>query len=142
MRFLLLAVIFVALAFIALRASLPKPSTASGGPPVESTTDGGESTYLQGPVLRAASVAVADMVAFEEEVIASNPNPEKVSEVTRCFARAESYDVRVREAPDRYIVEVIPIAARCLKKGRLLGGDGTYEISKEHFEILKKDYGE
>jgi hypothetical protein len=142
MRFLVLAVMAVALGFVALRASLPKPGKPSGMPLVEAAADGGESTYLQGPVLRAASVAVADMVAFEEQVIASNPNPQNVSEVTRCFDRAESYDVRVREAPDRYIVEVIPIAARCLKKGRLLGGDGTYEISKERFEILKKDYGE
>ena len=98
---------------------------------------------LDGPTLKAISMATGDLLALKEQTIAQIPDPKLVTDFNRCFARLESYDVTVREAADRYQVEVIPVGERCLEPGETLrGGGGTYEIGKKNFAILKRDYGE
>ena len=98
---------------------------------------------LEGPLLKAVSVATGDLLALEEENLKAIPDPKLITEFNRCFTRLEAYDVRVSEEPDHYTIAVIPVAERCLKSGYMKGGGGDYTISKDgSFRILKKEYGE
>jgi hypothetical protein len=127
----------VALAlWIFLRAdALPGPRLADAGQETE--------RHLHGPLMRAISVATSDLLAIEAQNIARIPDPSKVTEFHRCFARLESYDVSVTESADRYRIQVIPVAERCLKPGESLrGGGGAYEISKKDYSIISKDLWE
>jgi hypothetical protein len=85
----------VALAlWIFLRAdALPGPRLADAGQETE--------RHLQGPMMRAISVATSDLLAIEAQNIARIPDPSKVTEFHRCFVRLESYDISVTESVDR-----------------------------------------
>ena len=94
--------------------------------------------WIQGPILRAASVAVSDLLAATQGETASP----KASELQRCLGRMESYDVRIHETPERYALYVRPSIERCIKDdpGSLRGGDAEYEISKLDFSIASRSF--
>ena len=126
------------------REGRPPPEVASirdaGVPPAAREPS---PMYLQGPLLKAISVATGDLLELQEQIMRDIPDPQLITDFHRCFARLESYDVTASEEPGKYVIAVTPVAQRCLKSGQLKGGGGTYEISTDgRFTILKKEYGE
>ena len=93
--------------------------------------------WFEGPVVRALSVAMNDLVM-------RNGNPNSPDELVSCLSRTEAYDAQVvREADDRWTIYVRPQAERCFDGGaRLKGGDAKYEISKKDFSIISAEFGE
>ena len=60
-----------------------------------------------------------------------------------CMAKPESYDVYVAWDGARYLVRIIPIIERCVRRGgHLFGGGARYEISGTDCSILMKHYDE
>lgn len=95
---------------------------------------------INGGRLRAAWLAASDLVQQVEKNQKSAP---KQNEIMLCFARVESYDLEIREANDRYVVELVPRSERCVTPpSRLMGGGATYEIDKITFNILSQAHAE
>lgn len=106
---------------------LPEPVWDAGTPSAPA--------WFEGPVLRALSLAVADL--------AGHVNPHTEDPLARCLARTDSYDAQVvREEADRWVIYVRPRAERCWDGGQQLkDGDATYEVSKGDFRLLSAEYG-
>lgn len=132
-----------------LRASTPRrqldpssPSTAPASAPrkLRGAPTPTPPMWLQGPLLKAAALAVNELLAA---TIKETTSP-RASELQRCLARMENYDVRIFETPDHYALYVRPSLERCVKDDdeALKGGDAEYEVSKDDFRILNKSYGE
>ena len=110
---------------------------------------------LEGPVIRAVTVAVNDFMALRQSEVPPYPDAGEPKHamtgvgdegyaIGRCLSRLENYDVRIHETEDRFLIHFQPNIDRCTGKpgARIFGGDSDYEVSKKDFTVMKRDFGE
>jgi hypothetical protein len=110
---------------------------------------------LEGPVIRAVTVAANDFMALRQSEVPPYPDAGEPKHamtgagdegyaIGRCLSRLENYDVRIHETEDRFLIHFQPNIDRCTGKPgeRIFGGDSDYEVSKKDFTVMKRDFGE